>query len=303
MSNIPVRADKRTLNVGINEIRFALDQRGLLPPGAWGKDEFMAQCPSHEDRDPSLKVSIGDHASVVFHCHAGCSYEEILRELDIWRELKGTRESLESPLESYVDVGGGWRDPLDVLERRARALGIDEDLDEPFACVLPGHRDLARIVSGDGRPARYRCGADRLEGSYVPDLRLAVVFRWRLTGALRLLYGPLACRWFERLEFEAGLLVPTRIAVPIPISASWATRRVADRLALFLGLRDATAGGYDLERPFTFAKSFRADYCGVSEKQARDAMRALERAGSIRRVGTVLCGGHEAIKWALGGAA
>ena len=36
-------------------------------------DGYMARCPAHEDRTPSLSVSDGDQGGVVLYCHAGCT--------------------------------------------------------------------------------------------------------------------------------------------------------------------------------------------------------------------------------------
>jgi hypothetical protein len=44
---------------------------------------IQAQCPAHEDRNPSLTVSLGDRQDVVLHCHAGCSTTAVLEALDI----------------------------------------------------------------------------------------------------------------------------------------------------------------------------------------------------------------------------
>jgi putative DNA primase/helicase len=43
---------------------------------------WMARCPSHEDRKPSLSISEGEQ-SILLHCHAGCSVESICAALDI----------------------------------------------------------------------------------------------------------------------------------------------------------------------------------------------------------------------------
>ena len=42
---------------------------------------FVARCPAHEDRVPSLSVAEGRRRPVVLWCHAGCSYEAIVAAL------------------------------------------------------------------------------------------------------------------------------------------------------------------------------------------------------------------------------
>lgn len=39
---------------------------------------WIARCPAHEDRHPSLSVSVGDADRVLVKCHAGCSVEAIV---------------------------------------------------------------------------------------------------------------------------------------------------------------------------------------------------------------------------------
>ena len=48
---------------------------------------YVARCPVHEDRDPSLSIALGDRW-IVYHCFAGCDRNEIRRKLKIeWADL------------------------------------------------------------------------------------------------------------------------------------------------------------------------------------------------------------------------
>ncbi len=48
---------------------------------------YLAACPAHEDREPSLSVSLGERW-VVYHCFAGCDRDEIRRKLGLeWSDL------------------------------------------------------------------------------------------------------------------------------------------------------------------------------------------------------------------------
>lgn len=52
---------------------------------------FMAACPAHDDRNPSLSIDDGDKRTVV-HCQAGCSQEEVidaLRGRGLWPATNG----------------------------------------------------------------------------------------------------------------------------------------------------------------------------------------------------------------------
>lgn len=45
--------------------------------------EWTARCPAHDDTTPSLSIAEGDDQPVVFHCHAGCTSEDIVEALSM----------------------------------------------------------------------------------------------------------------------------------------------------------------------------------------------------------------------------
>ena len=49
--------------------------------GRWSRGKGMCCCPAHDDRTPSLSVTLGRKA-ILFHCFAGCSNEEVIAALD-----------------------------------------------------------------------------------------------------------------------------------------------------------------------------------------------------------------------------
>ena len=49
--------------------------------GTWRENKGMCCCPAHDDRTPSLSVTLGRKA-ILFHCFAGCSSEEVIAALD-----------------------------------------------------------------------------------------------------------------------------------------------------------------------------------------------------------------------------
>ncbi|VVT01101.1 DUF7146 domain-containing protein [Erythrobacter sp. EC-HK427] len=48
--------------------------------GKWSGTKGMARCPAHDDRTPSLGVSLGRHA-ILFHCFAGCDQQRVMSAL------------------------------------------------------------------------------------------------------------------------------------------------------------------------------------------------------------------------------
>ena len=48
-----------------------------------GDQQWIARCPVHDDSRASLSISAGDDGRVLFHCHAGCSTEQIVSKLGL----------------------------------------------------------------------------------------------------------------------------------------------------------------------------------------------------------------------------
>jgi len=42
-----------------------------------GANSWIARCPAHEDRSPSLTVAEKEDGRILIHCHAGCGIEAI----------------------------------------------------------------------------------------------------------------------------------------------------------------------------------------------------------------------------------
>jgi hypothetical protein len=59
----------------------ALDAKGLRWRGHPYKG--VAQCPAHDDTNPSVSFAEGVDGRLVAFCHAGCPIEEIVRALDL----------------------------------------------------------------------------------------------------------------------------------------------------------------------------------------------------------------------------
>ena len=42
---------------------------------------WMARCPAHDDREPSLSIRQSDNGKVLVRCHAGCNQEQVIAAL------------------------------------------------------------------------------------------------------------------------------------------------------------------------------------------------------------------------------
>ena len=63
-----------------------------------GKGQYLARCPAHDDRSPSLSIRDTDDGRVLIHCFAGCETEDILTAVgmvfsDIMPERIGTEHT------------------------------------------------------------------------------------------------------------------------------------------------------------------------------------------------------------------
>jgi hypothetical protein len=67
-------------------VRVLLDRLDGVRPK--GPDSWMARCPAHDDRNPSLSVSVKD-GRVLVHCFAGCHPDAVLEAVGLtWKDLR-----------------------------------------------------------------------------------------------------------------------------------------------------------------------------------------------------------------------
>lgn len=48
-----------------------------------GTNRYIACCPAHEDRDPSLSISEAQDGRILVHCFAGCSALDVVESLGL----------------------------------------------------------------------------------------------------------------------------------------------------------------------------------------------------------------------------
>ncbi len=129
----------------------------------------MAKCPAHDDHKPSLAIRDGRDGKVLFHCHKGCSQDDVMSAL----ESKGFRDSAKSnklgPIEReyiYTDEAGkvlyrvaryadkefrqhgadgygGWRYNMDGVRRVLYRL--PEVLNASIVFVVEGEKDVETL--------------------------------------------------------------------------------------------------------------------------------------------------------------
>lgn len=86
------------------------------------KNGWLACCPAHKDKTPSLKISIGDKGRILMYCHAGCTLKQICHALGITvKNLYPT--SIEKHSLTIRELAQAKALPPEFL----KSLGIHED--------------------------------------------------------------------------------------------------------------------------------------------------------------------------------
>lgn len=95
---------------------------GLQKVRQTGPDKWVACCPAHEDKNPSMVVSELPDGMVLIHCFAGCEPIEILKALGLdTPELFPVKETRKG---AYKQHAISARDALLCIEAEARILYI-----------------------------------------------------------------------------------------------------------------------------------------------------------------------------------
>lgn len=97
-------------------------------------DKLDAQCPAHDDRDPSFGVTYGTHRDIVMKCLAGCDNDAILTALGLeWTDFGDHSAPAQEVTYDYTDSAGrlvyqvvrGWKNGAKTFNQRQPAPGGD----------------------------------------------------------------------------------------------------------------------------------------------------------------------------------
>lgn len=136
---------------------------------------WMARCPAHDDRRPSLSISLTeDGSAILLHCHAGCRTEDVLAASGLsWKDLfldgSNSRRSKRLPPQAdTLPTDRQQRNEADPMQWLADYCGVPKNL----LHTLPLSIDDGAIAFGFGNLT-------------VRKLRLAGTksFRWQPEGA------------------------------------------------------------------------------------------------------------------------
>lgn len=120
----------------VDDLLRRMDGVRRTGPGRW-----IARCPAHEDRTPSLSIKLTDDGRILIHDFAGCPVEDVLAAVGL--EIKDLFPPRDPP-------PGGLRPRNGIPETRARDL-VELAAREALICA---------IVAGDVIEGRGTTVAD-----------------------------------------------------------------------------------------------------------------------------------------------
>jgi 5S rRNA maturation endonuclease (ribonuclease M5) len=127
---------------------------GIKPSG----DGYIARCPAHDDRSPSLSVSVSDTGKLLIHCHAGCDQQSVLDA------IQATPQMLDPNREERRQDDGEWTP-------RGPAVAVYSYVDEHSVLLF----DVCRT-------------ADKQFPQRRPDTAAKSGWSWKLGETRRVLY-------------------------------------------------------------------------------------------------------------------
>ena len=178
--------------------------------GTWRRGKGMCCCPAHDDRTPSLSVTLGNTA-ILFHCFAGCTNADVLAALD--RAGTRTRDLFDPARIGVVERHAQDRatDNARRLWQEARALA-----NSPAAAYLKS-RGLAQLTSAIRYLERTPLGP---KGSvkFLPAMLAAVATDTGLVAVHRTFLDPArpALAQFERPRRALGSLGIGAVRLALP---------------------------------------------------------------------------------------
>ncbi|MFC0248269.1 AAA family ATPase [Citricoccus parietis] len=191
-----------------------------------GPTQWTAVCPAHNDKSPSLSVSVGDSQPVVLWCHAGCeTVEDILPALEALGVdadvLRGKRAVLNlrkrgrratSPLRAVPDVpaeppvlndvGDTWLDWHDRLKDRAQN---PDSVEADMLGFLTSQRGLTEETL-----ARYKIGFDG------ERLTIPIKLRGKLRNVRRYKPGSSKSKMISWKGYSSSMLYPAQVLQEAP---------------------------------------------------------------------------------------
>jgi putative DNA primase/helicase len=135
---------------------------------------WMAHCPAHTDREPSLSIRAGDDGRVLVRCHAGCDQEQViaaLRSRGLWMQNSPRRFTYSAP---RVAADDRW--DRDNAKRTEAALAIWQSATPAVGTLVETYLVSRGLHLSPPPTLRFHAGLKHPSGSIWPAI-VALVTR------------------------------------------------------------------------------------------------------------------------------
>jgi hypothetical protein len=119
---------KWILGIQVSAAAKLLDRLDRVKPTGPGR--WIASCPAHNDRTPSLSVRAMDDGRVLIHCFGGCEPGAVVESIGL-----ALRDLFDRPLSHYAAPSKSRVPASDVLELISREIDVAVIL---LTCLLDG---------------------------------------------------------------------------------------------------------------------------------------------------------------------
>ncbi len=110
-----------------------------------GDGKWIACCPAHDDKSPSLSIRETEDGTVLLHCFAGCEVSDIVSSANLeWHELFPQAQTKATKLQHRVNCLEAARSHAHLLVEIAKA-NAGELSEEDLLLAAKAELDLARI--------------------------------------------------------------------------------------------------------------------------------------------------------------
>jgi phage/plasmid primase-like uncharacterized protein len=130
---------------------------------------WMARCPAHEDRKPSLSISAGRDGKVLVRCHAGCDQRDviaILRQRSLWETTWKSRSRFTRKRQDRVSD----EPDADDLKRSEAAQAIWHMSQSPEGTLVAAYLRSRGLVLPASTDLRFHPGLKHPSGGIWPAM-------------------------------------------------------------------------------------------------------------------------------------
>lgn len=121
-----------------------------------GSDRWMAKCPAHKDRSPSLAIAYSPDGRILIHCFAECDVSDVLAAVGM-----DIRDLFPEPLQHRIEPRRLGVSPFDVLRAMRHEMLVLSFIAED---IQSGGRDVELCQRAQQAAGRIRTALALCDG-------------------------------------------------------------------------------------------------------------------------------------------